>query len=1422
MLGQAELIVRLDGSADPALALSLRDGASKNAAYASLFESVETARAVLPSALAGRPLDGAYVLHLEDASMLEAVRARWAGQPGVRYVQPNYRYRLDGLPEPGSPEPRLPEEPYNDPLLDSLGHLGVIGAFDAWDVTTGDADVRIGFIDTGLFFEHPDLQGQVWINPGEDLNGNGQADPSDYNGLDDDGNGYIDDLRGYDFVDTPTSVEQGDYLERDADPSEDLQQGGGRGHGTIVAGALGAALDNGIGIAGVAPGTRLVPLRAFGADGTGEDDDIAAAIVYAADQGLEVLNLSFGDIYYSPLMEEAIRYAVSRGTVVVASAGNLGGDDPHYPSDYPEVISVAWLNQDGTGIAGRGTYGIGVELGAPGSFIYTTTPPPLGQEDTLAADLDAASAADLAADDEPLYGRRSGSSMAAPLVSGAAALLRSLDPSLTPEDVRSILVASADDIRDPGWDHRTGGGRLNVAAALRQALPARAEIISPLHNAGVSEEMIPVIGTATHPSFATHGLSYQVGDDDLGDTWTPISEPATRQAWQDTLGVWDVGALPEDVYTLRLAVTLRTGATVEDRRRIYVDRSAPEVEIRLLDDGLVGAEHGILADLATDDFTNAEMRITLRGQTSVVTSDRRARRHGLTWADESGAGGQADVRLVATNAAGLETVYEATLTIPAARFNTALFDEETLDVPHGYLLPRLTDFDRDGLKEIVLNQYQDGWIGDTLVFHEWDGAGFRPTAGLLANVIPRDVGDANGDGTDELLTQVAGATLLLTGSASNPYPTDAAFVDTTGLDDPFSPDAAFGARLTDLDGDGLVEILAHNTKQWRLLEFDDGTFSEVTRLDNPTAVAPSEIAENEFQQPEALTGDLDGDGRQDLLVGDADGDWILYETTGDNALRVAWTHETRRYLAGSRFGRGDFDGDGQAEFVTYTQSWAGNTSDDEQEPRLGLYYFWRSVGDDAYALVDSLPVAGAPPRHGAMAAADFDGDGRDELAIVHPPGLYVLSFDDEGRWTPRFYRGATRADVASGMRSAAIVAEDVDGDGRPDLIAGAADERLHLFRYRDAVAALPPPQWTSARALDAGRVELRWHAPGADSVTVFRGPPEDPLDIRATTSASSYTDEPTSAQRYALQAWYGGARSPLSPTRTVRPEAPAVVAAVRYPAEKTIEVVFTQPLDPATRAAQFRLDTGGRPAALLLGQGGRSAVLRFDAALAQSDTLRWTDVRDARGMPVGQTRVAVQFPTAPDASLILAEWTLLGLHDLELIFSEPLDPAFAANPANYRLQPSGRVTEAAFDPARPNRVQLTVAGRVLGPTGLATALVVEEMRSAEGSTLASAGQAITLTEAAADLADVYVFPNPCRTSEHAERIMVAGLPSEATVQIFSAQGTPVKTLEERDGDGGIAWDLRNEQGSPVPSGVYLVRVEAPGERAVLRKAAVIR
>ena len=1401
---QPSLIVRLHDEAPAELFAAMEEGGAKQGRYASLFEGVLTVQAVLPQGTVGKrqalPFQ-AFTLSVPDSAALNALLQAWAGQPGVAYAQPNRRYRLDARASPPS-APRV----QNDPMLDSLAHMPIIRSFEAWDITAGRPDVRIGFVDTGVLFSHPDLGGQFWINPGEDLDGNGQIDPQDFNGLDDDGNGFVDDIRGYDFVDRTTSVEQGDYQERDSDASEDDRLGGGRGHGTLIAGVLAAGRNNNEGIAGVAPGCRLVPLRAFGADGLGEDDDVAAAIVYGAQIGLDVLNLSFGDVYYSPIMQEAIAFAVAQGTVVVASAGNLGGDDPHYPSDYPDVISVAWLDAEGTGIAGRGTFGLGIDVGAPGSFIFTTLMP--------------RAKADGSIDPDDYYGRRSGSSMAAPMVSGAAALLRSIDPELSPASVRSILTGTAVDLNEPGWDHRTAAGRLDIATALQRNLPARVTLTEPAHDTGWSGETLAIVGSAVTPSFESFSLYYTEGDEDLGNDWQVIAGPIRRQHLDDTLAVWQTGALPEGVYTLRLSVALRTGQVVEDRRRVYLDRTPPTVELRVFNTGLVGKGHGVTIDLSTDDLTEVTMRVTVNGDVYTERSDRRSRRHGVAWADAQGRGGTARVDVDVTNAAGLKHSLETRFEIPARDVNTALFDETTLSVPHGYLLREATDFDGDGLLEMTLNRYQEGWIGDTLSTYEWDGTRFRLAQQILANVIPREVGDPDGDGLQDLLTQVAGATLMLEQPSAGAFPTAVSFIDTTGLANPFDPQAAFGARLTDLDADGRGEILVHNTRQWRILEYDNGAYNEVLRLENPTTVARSEISQNEFQQPLLLVDDFDGDGQTDLLTGDGDGDWVLYEVTGDDALAVTWTYETIRYNAGARFAKGDFDGDGRPEFVTYTQNWTQPVGPGDREPDVGLYYFWDSTADDTYVLADSLPLPGLLSRHGGMLGADFDGDGRDELALVHAPNLYVLAFDNAMQWSLRYHRGA--AGIDQGMRSVALVAADFDGNGLPELIAAGADERLHRFALKQASAGVPPPVWAQAIALGERRVSLSWRAAGADSVMVYRGGVEGPLDPIATTTAAQLVDEVAEEHRYVLRGWYQGVLSAVSDERRIRPHAPAVVQSIGYPEPSAVELVFTEPLKATLRADQFALDASGSPDAAILSQGNRAVTLRFKTLAARIDTLRWTGLFDAEGTPVGQRVGAVVFPPGAAPGLIITEWQITGLATVTLHFSEALDPGFAGDVTNYRIEPTGRIVSAQWDPENADQVTLIVEGQAIGATGLETSLVVERMRSINGTSLAREGNTISLTQAAESLAEVYVFPNPYREAEHQPRMVVAGLPAEATISIFSVQGEPVRQLEERDGDGGVAWDLTDEDGRPVPSGIYLVRVEAPDQTPVLRKAAIIR
>lgn len=1391
---QVELIVRLEEGAS--LHTSLQAGAaSLQAADASLsagVTSVQPLFGAVPSGGVRLPAwtDRVYALTAADSTAAQAVLDRWATSPEVAYVQFNHRYRLDGLM--AAPQAAA------DPDRDSLAHFEVIRVPEAWALTAGRPEVRIGFVDTGLFLDHPDLASQVWVNPGEDLNGNGRVDATDVNGVDDDGNGYVDDLQGYDFVDRTASVEAGDYTDRDADPSDDPVPGGGRGHGTIVAGVLAAARDNDTGGAGVAPGCRIVPLRAFGADGLAEDDDVAAAIVYAAQLGVEVLNLSFGDVYQSPLMHESIRYAVDNGTVVVASAGNVGGDRPHYPSDYPEVISTAWLNQDGTAIAGRGTYGVGIDIGAPGTAIYTTLLPP---------------------DDQPevLYGRRSGSSMAAPMVSAAAALLRSLQPDLSPAAIRSILTGAAVDIGLPGWDYRTAAGRLDVAAALQRILPGRTELLAPAHDAGVTGGRVPVVGTALDASFQTVQVFIAPEVPGADPVWQPLVDPVRQQVLADTLAVWDTEAYVDGAYLLRLATTLRNGRTVETQHRVYLDRTPPAVDLRILDAGLVEAAYGVIADVAVDDVAEVRMEVTLNGTVYAAASDRRSRRHGVHWVDPTGRGGEAQVRLVVTNAAGLQTDIEQGLAIPPTRFHSAWMERVPLAVPHGFLLPQATDFDRDGLLELTLNRYEEGWIGDTLATYEWDGTRFALAQQLIANVIPRDVGDADGDGLQELLTQVVGATLLLEQAGVSSFPTREAFLDTTGLANPFDDQAAFGARLTDLDQDGRGEILVHNTRVWRLLEYDGTTYTEVARLDNPTAVGDAEVDRNEFQEPEALVGDPDGDGRVNLFVGDSDGDWILYEAVADDAYEVVWTYETDRYNAGSRLASGDLDGDGLPEFVAYTQNWTQPTRDEALEPPIGRYVVWDGTAEGGLVLLDSLTIWGNVSRHGSMTTADFDRDGRDELVLAHPPDLYVFSWDDTGQ---RWWRYAHTDEP--GLRTMAMATADWNGDGALELIAAGADERLHRFTLAAGATASPPPQWVTAYALDAQRAALGWVAPGADSVTVYRGRDGRALDPITTVQGQTLVDSTDILSRYALRSWLGGEASPLSEPRYVRPHAPATVHAVQVPTPTTVHLQFTEPLSGDVRADQFQFDGGPRPRAVVLARQGRDVVLRFEEALVQPDTLRWHDLADREGTPVGQTSVFVEPPAPPEQSLHLVAWEVLGLDRVVLVFNEALDPAEAVKPDNYRLVPNGHVAEVTFDPGRPEEVVVRVEGQAIGATGQETALIVQSMRSARGATVAPEGQTASLVAPAATLDQVYVYPNPVDERQHPPRVMIAGLPVEAQVQVFSAQGGLVRRLDERDGNGGVAWDLNDEGGRAVPSGVYLVRVERTDGEAILRKVAVIR
>jgi subtilisin family serine protease len=344
-----------------------------------------------------------------------------------------------------------------------------IDADEAWDLTTGDASVSVGILDSGVELTHPDLAPNIRVNPGE-------SGPLATNGLDDDANGLADDSHGWDWVND------------DNDPADEY------GHGTHVAGTVGARGNDGVGVMGVAWDVGLTPLRVLDENGDGNVSDLIAAYGYTRDQGLKIVNASLGGGSYSSAERDAI--AAASGTLFVMAAGNGGldgvGDDndatPTYPCSYalPNLICVAATDQDDA-LASFSNYGAtSVDLAAPGVNIGSTYP---GND----------------------WWYMSGTSMATPHVSGAAALVWSLFPSATVAGVRAALLERVDP--KPGLAGKTvTGGRLNAYRALG-GIPATPPVPPPSTGTGDGGIITPPPldpGTPVSPAAKPPALSIRV------------------------------------------------------------------------------------------------------------------------------------------------------------------------------------------------------------------------------------------------------------------------------------------------------------------------------------------------------------------------------------------------------------------------------------------------------------------------------------------------------------------------------------------------------------------------------------------------------------------------------------------------------------------------------------------------------------------------------------------------------------------------------------------------------------------------------------------------------------------------------------------------------------------------------------------------
>ena len=376
-----------------------------------------------------------YKVILPDGVDISSLIEEYQNNPEIEFVEPNYMYKIAAVPNDSY---HNSEGTWGQSYQDLWG-LYKIYAEDGWDIETGSDEVVVAVVDTGLDSGHQDIVSNLWVNEDEI--------PGNY--IDDDGNGYVDDINGWNFVGVSGNLKDG------------------HGHGTHVAGIIAATGNNGIGISGLSWNSRVMALKSLNDDGYGITGDLAKGIRYAVDNGARVINMSWGGRAVSQLITDALDYAYGKGCVLIIAAGNSNSDaSEFFPANYNNAITVAATDSLDVK-ASFSNYGSVVDVCAPGVDILS-----LRAEDT-----------DMYKDNAHTVGyyyyRASGTSMATPYVSGLAALILSRNPDFSHDEVTLAIIYSTDDLGIEGKDIDYGHGRINVYKALETAdgnLPAVGKI----------------------------------------------------------------------------------------------------------------------------------------------------------------------------------------------------------------------------------------------------------------------------------------------------------------------------------------------------------------------------------------------------------------------------------------------------------------------------------------------------------------------------------------------------------------------------------------------------------------------------------------------------------------------------------------------------------------------------------------------------------------------------------------------------------------------------------------------------------------------------------------------------------------------------------------------------------------------------------
>lgn len=1267
----------------------------------------------------------------------------------VEFDEPVGRFKVTGLAV--------------DSLQSGQWYLDKVYAREAWQTTKGDSQVIVGVIDTGVDYTHPDLQQALWRNLPEI---NGQP------GVDDDNNGYIDDFFGWDFTDAPSFADGGDYLDEDNDPMDEY----GSGHGTQVAGIIGAQINQ-IGIAGIAPAARLMVLRAGTASGYLEEDDVARAILYALDNGARIINMSFGDVVISQLLRDVIHYAARQGMVLVASAGNSGNDETHYPSGLAETISVGATTIDDY-LAGFSSWGSTVDLTAPGDSILSTA---VGGT----------------------YNVVNGTSFSAPMVAAGAALVLSANDQFTTAQVRNILTSSCDDILYAGWDVYSAAGRLNLARALSVPFGGILSIDQPQEGGSTAKEQLVIKGTALHPDLASLEVAWQPLP--YKGKWQILAGYTHRQFNNDSLARLDLTQIEDGDVDIRLQMVLNDGRRDEVHRVLHVDRSAPLISqvqaVPLFDSG----RRSLLVRFKSNDMCRASVFIRPCDQNVSWQEHvfRYRARDQILKIENLPVDGCYEYFIRAENASGLATVadndgsfYRVSTDFKSYRQQFAALN---WSLPGGFMLDRPTDLDHDGWQEIVLSRYDDNLGYGAVEVYEFAASGFERRLQTPFTAIPRDAADLTNSKQSALLLGYGQNTIIYQASDSTLFPEKISWLDSSSF---------WGARFNDVDSDGQLEVLGRRDSLYLGVRPQQEGYTEVSRLHN------SSSGNNAYGMPLVIENDFDADGHPEIVFGDYDGD-ILVFTNGPGSrlpqqiLRCTQSDATSLLAAA---GNCLFAGSHSPQSGFYEH---------EVDARYWTVDFWQHD-----ALSGKLEKREALHFSGYKNIKDFDSglkaielDGRIWLFVSLFPDLYIFTLEQDQLQFVWY---------APDVRSNTVVVADYDKNGAQEFYFNRGTV-INGFEFSAPVRPAYPFGF-SVQPLDSSRIQLDWlPVAGAQGYQLWRAENQGKLFKIATTTNSGWQDSLLNNEtnyRYALQtidSTFEQPLSALSPEQTSRTSMPPRLLSAEAVADDQLMLCFDEAIKAAPAGFDIRLTGSGQVAQSAVRSANKKHILcTFSQPFTdtQGDTVTAGGVRDTNEVPLDQRfyRAALNYTPATQPPFI-SRVQILSRQSLELTFSIPMVREDVLDIHNYTLSPSGSIVTVTALDSLVQKVKLSLSKTSMaGAFGQPAYIEVSGLRSL-ADTSNTLDMTMNLISATDNLKEMRVYPQPVRPGQG--ELIFAMIPQNVEISVFTINGDLIWSFKGTSSYGGVKWNLKDAQGKRIAAGIYVYRITS-GTAHRLGKIAIVR